>query len=112
MDINNLLVVNTDSVWYSEGFRAVLEDHMNLIRTASSTSKKELPNNLAWRYEGDFYGLMVELNVPFNLHWLCMRLVGYKNPQEMSASLEFVYVPDTGTIGILQTLYSTQTGLS
>lgn len=82
--IDKNLLGQTDSVYYSDGLRTVFEDLLNVFKTDPSTIQDVIDPQMAYKYEGDFYGLAAALNVPYNLHWLCMRMSGYTSSSDFS----------------------------
>lgn len=88
------------AVYYDDGFRQVVEDHMTYLRTHPKTTLLTLDATklgTLYKYEADLYGFLSEFGVPRKLHWIVMRMNGYFSPTELEMSLTSLMVPD-GTI--------------
>jgi hypothetical protein len=46
-----------------------------------------------WKYEGDFYGLLNELRVPYKLHYITMRVNGLENSGDYKGDIPSIVVP-------------------
>lgn len=77
--------LNPDSknIFYQPKFRAILEDHLDILRQSGVTIN-DIPLDLYWQYEGNFYGYLVHLNIPIEWHWLMLRVNGMHNPNEFA----------------------------
>lgn len=82
MQVDNLMVADGASAYYTSVARNVLEDFMSDLRASSSTQEIIIEPGIALRYEFDFYGLLTELKIPANLHWITMRVNKYNSPME------------------------------
>lgn len=70
-------------VWYELGFRQIIEDHLVKIIEENKFREESVTNNEAYRFEGDFYGLLNHLRVPTYLWWINLRING------LTSSFEF-----------------------
>lgn len=77
MLIDNYLQGTDNRIYYSEGFRKFCEDSMSWLSTQPTTLKQIIEPSVAIRFSGDFYGLLAYYKIPYELHWLCMRMSGY-----------------------------------
>ena len=80
--------------FYQPEFRQVLEDHLYGIRTDETTRVEFLVTGQAYQYEHDFYGLLLQYNVPYHLHWITMRLNELKNPYQSLDTLKVILIPN------------------
>ncbi len=105
-----------DSVYYDPRFRTVIETHLPILRTAPSTQRQRISPDMIHRYEGDFYGLLIELGVSFQFHWIFMRVNGLESPNQFGAQLRDPYrdryeftllAPATEALGELRSLFLT-----
>lgn len=82
----------------STSFRRVVETHLNWLDRDQNKQIREVPNEVALRWRGDFYGLLNELGIPSELHWVTMRMNGLR------ASTEFNEIPDTINIPVINSI--------
>lgn len=80
--------------FYTPEFRQVIEDHLYGIRADESTRVEFLTGNQPYVYEHDFYGLLLQYNVPYHLHWVTMRLNELKNPYQNLDDLKVILIPN------------------
>lgn len=106
MLVDNQMAGLGNDIYYSEGFRAVIEDHMSYLRTHPETRVVELPNNEAYKYEYDFYMLLSRLSIPYHLHWVVLRLNGFTAPNQLRAGLQSILVPSEAEMERMRSNYS------
>lgn len=90
------------STYYDEGFIAVLEDHMTYLRAHPSTTPMTIDAQSANKYQGDFYGLLVSLSVPYHLHRVIMRMNGFASPDEAPDTIRQILLPDTRVVDVIR----------
>lgn len=98
MQIDNQLSGADNAVYYSEGFRQCIEDALTWLITNPQTQTQPIDPGLAYRYEADFNGLMIYYNVPYQYHWICMRMSGLVSPDEMTAQQSYFLKPSDALI--------------
>jgi|AntDeeMinimDraft_5_1070356.scaffolds.fasta_scaffold58722_2 hypothetical protein len=103
-----------DTVMYEPAFRNVLETHLQIFRYHPGTQRSDITADKIHQYEGDFFGLLAELGVPMDKHWLYLRVNGMENPNQFGQQLNDPYArritftllsPPDDMIGDLRTLY-------
>jgi len=77
MDILNYMNTEGADLYYTTGFRDVLEDHLELFKAHTGTTTQAVEPNVAYRFEYDLGGYLTSLEVPLHLHWLTMRMNGW-----------------------------------
>jgi len=97
-DINSLAIDEGASIYYDDGFRNVIEDHMTYLRNRTDTGVKVVEPGRAYKYEADFYGLLQFLLVPTELHWVVLRMNGYTSPTQYRPEKLSVIVPNPDVI--------------
>lgn len=117
MKIDSLMLPTTRSIYYDTGFRAVLEDHMTLLRNHPNTQKVLLNTTDtgtmdAYRYEFDFYGLLDKYGVPKYLHWVVLRMMDFTSPNETDETLSYFLLPSESYLAQLEMAYKTVNKLS
>jgi len=103
-----------DPMFYELGFRTIIETHLNILKYTNFTMKRSIDGSKVYQYEGDFYGLLAELNVPLEHHWIFLRVNGMFNPNEFGRVVYDPYgrrhdfnllIPSDDYIGNLLILY-------
>lgn len=107
--IDTLLLDRGPDVYYTDGLRNVLEDHMTYLRTASTTLRMEVTPMQAHRYELDLMGLLNELNIPLRLHWVVARMNNFDSLHDVPADLTALLVPDEKEVNRLVQSYTSTT---
>lgn len=98
MSVNELMISQGPSIYYSNEFRNVLEDHMSFLRADQGTRVVAVDPGLAYRYEHDLYSYLRNANVEANIHWLVMRMNGMTTPMEFGPEYQLLAIPDIGTV--------------
>ena len=57
-----------------------LSDHENYFRL--DLTSVSVPPDIAWKFEGDFFGLLDYLNISFRYHYILTILNGLENSQD------------------------------
>lgn len=98
MKIDALAMAEGPAIYYDDKFRAVLEDHLTYLRNHPKTTTVTVSPVDAFKYEGDYYGLLTTLNIPYHFHWLIMRLNGHRSPFSGNEKETQVIVPAESVI--------------
>lgn len=107
MVIDDLMVQSGASIYYDDGFRNVLEDHMTVLRNDATTRVIDIDAGRAYKYESDLYGLLQLYNVPTHLHWLVMRMNRLTSPMDYPATMYALLIPDPAVIERLRQSHMT-----
>lgn len=86
LTVSTLMKPPGDPLFYELGFRTIIETHLFLLRLDALTLKQVIDGSKVHQYEGDFYGLLSELNIPMEHHWICLRVNNMFNPNEFGRS--------------------------
>lgn len=109
MQILNILNKPTSNVYYEQGFRVMLEDHLTYLKDLSTTRKINLESQMAYKYEGDFDGLLTVLNIRPEYHFIIMRLNNMTSPQEFNPDKTMtLLIPDNKEIDRIRATYKTK----
>lgn len=90
-------------------FRKVLEDHMTYLRNDPDTKRQDIPPGYAYRFEGNFYGLLTAYNVEFQLHWVVLRMNDMTHESQATRDLRFFIHPDPQKVAAILQVFSTVT---
>jgi len=108
MRVDELQAKQGPDVFYTAAFRVVLEDHMTFLRTHPETKSQEIEGFYAAKHKGDFFGLMAHYRVPYELHWVVMRMNNFVSPQDCDETLGGVIIPNVNVVERLRSLHMTQ----
>lgn len=107
MTINNRMVASGDRRFYSAEWYRVVESHLQWIRTLPGNQEVVVEDAIAYKYEGDFMGLLQELRIPMEIHWVVLRLNGYTSPADYTYDRTKITLPDQGAVGKLFNTHNT-----
>lgn len=106
MDIRNLYKRYEDLPYFKKGFRRVIEDHLGVIANEAFTYHEVTPVD-AYRFNGNFYGLLSVIGVPFELYWVTLRLNQMTHPNQYRESVKAIKLPDEDYIYSLLSIHRT-----
>lgn len=75
-----------DDIYYSQDFRLIVETHL-LVLINRAAAIDDIPLDLYYQYEGDFYGYLVELAIPPEYHFILLRMNGMTNPNQFAKEM-------------------------
>jgi hypothetical protein len=97
MALTDLMVNAGDDLFYNPGFRNVMEDHMEYLRTRYSAVAILNPDE-AYQWRGDFFGLLDGRGYNRKYHWIILRLNQYTSPLQFTEDTLAILVPDFAEI--------------
>lgn len=107
MAITDLLADPGPDIYYTKGFRDVLEDHLTWLRENHSALMVVKPDE-AWQWRGDLFGLLHAKGEPRHMHWLIMRLNRWTTPRTFDENTLALLKPNYAVVEqILQSYNST-----
>lgn len=95
------------TTFYDEGFRRVVEDHLEYLRNNGTTKVLNVAADDAVTYEYDLYTYLLSLNFEKQVHWIIMRLNNFKTPTEFGPETTKLLVPDTTVLELMRRRYVT-----
>jgi len=98
MSVNDLMIASGPSIYYTDAFRHVLEDHLSLLSRDASTRVYQIDPSAAYKYEHDLFGFLSMIGVPAHAHWLVMRLNKMTSPDEFTLATPNLLLPDLGVV--------------
>lgn len=108
MRIHQLMDDPGEEAYYESEFLNMVESHFTYLRGLNKTSTISIKEGDAYRYEGDFHGLLHFLNVPKQYHILIMTFNGLRHPTDYSRDTLVVSIPPLDEIELLKAVYETQ----
>ena len=101
MQINQYQQAVGNIQYRSKSFRQLIETHLSWLNLSRNKEIREIPSEAALRWRGDFYGLLSEIGVESELHWVTLRLNGYRASTEFADIPLTISVPDKEVIRTL-----------
>ena len=99
----NQLANNAGEAIYSDPtFQRVLEINLPLLLNHPQVTRKAVQANIAYKNEGDFYGLLTDMAVQPKYWWLTLRLNGYTDPLKFDGNLDVLLMPPTGLVELMR----------
>lgn len=111
MTLNDLAYDSGDAVYYTSGFRTVLQSYFMYFKDRANNllSTTVLEPLAPIQYEGDLNSLLLTLDIPAQYHWFIMLLNGMQSPSDFGPDFVELDLPDIATIERIKNTYlSTQ----
>lgn len=97
-------------IYDDEIFRYVLLNHLSALASREDTAHVHIDQSTADQFYGDFYGLLISLNVPPQLHWISTRINGYTDSNDYDSENLDIYVPPAAEVDRLRNIHMTTHG--
>lgn len=111
MSIVSTMAQAGDDIYYTEGFRAVFEDHIEYLRglVGKGTVIHDISPEDAYQYRYRPYQYLTDkYQVDKQFHWYILRLSRLTGPEDFDASVRKIYVPDWTFVRQLAAAYQTK----
>lgn len=95
------------SVYYTPQWHRLLETHMRWLRESIPLRPIQIQDQLAYKYEGDLFGLLQEIGIDDVYHWVVMRVNGLNSPLEYSSDRTVLLIPPSDQIDRLMAIFKT-----
>lgn len=89
--IQQQILKNENYIYDDPGMRAVFEDHIPWLLTRAEIH--QVDKYEAQRFHNDLSAYLHQMQVPFGLHWLYMRMNDMRFNWEFTEHREFLYIP-------------------
>jgi len=96
---------------YSKGFRNLIENHLNYLKTSSYTRPLVLDSHIEYKYKGDFNGLLQANGITQDYRWITMRMNGLSSPLDYNGALGVILIPGKTDINSLLSKFLNTTGI-
>lgn len=107
MALNELLSSVGDDEYFSDAFNKLIEDHLTELRT-KNVQITDITNAQCAKYTGDFYGLLIDLQIKKVHHYPVLRVNGYLSPADFKGAYNQVILPDFVFIDRLKNTLQTE----
>lgn len=108
MSVMNQMLGPGPQFYYTEEWRLLVETHLTWLRSQTVSDSVIIDHQLAYKYEGDLYGALVELGIPEYLHFTILRMNGLVTPVDFPAEPVILMVPTREVIQQLAALAQTR----
>ena len=105
MALLDIITANPDNNQELVEYRQVIEDHLDYLRDMSRGRIITVTPAIAYKYIGDFHGLLREQNCPDYSLYANTRANGLSVPIDYDGSITAIYVIDNA---VLNTLFNKQ----
>ena len=80
--IHDKMITIGTPFYYTDQYRRMIEEHRLYFRKQAEHDPKVVNDKLAYKYEGNFYGLLTELRYKRQYFWAIMRINGFMRPED------------------------------
>lgn len=94
-------------IYYRSDFRDMIETHLTYLLEDEGAESKIVDPQVAVRHEYDFLGLLSEMRIKPQYHWIVMRMNGLTNPTNYTSDMVNLIIPSTATIDRLRRMHTT-----
>lgn len=94
-------------IYYRADFRDVVETHIPILLTNAKTTEQLVEPQMAYKNDGNFVGLLNDLGIKNELHWIVMRLNGMYSPTEYTSDRISILLPPDSYISQLVRMHTT-----
>mgnify|MGYP007069470120 CR=1 FL=1 len=95
------LQTDLDDVYYSNAYFVMIESHLSYLKSLKDNQTFSITKQQNDKYEGDFYGLLNELNFEKRYHYPIMRINGLDNSNDFEGDRDFILVPSLQEVNLL-----------
>jgi hypothetical protein len=93
--------------YYEPEFLNMVESHFTYLRGLKKTATLSIKEGDAYRFEGDFHGLLNYLGVPKQYHLVITTFNGLRHPAEYDKDRLIIMIPPVDEIDLLKAVYET-----
>lgn len=94
----------SNELFYDEKFMLILERHLPILK--SNAIGQLVEPELAMKYKHDFMGLCIVLDIPFDHHWIVMRMNNMRTNMEFDGKLKTILIPEINTLNKIVSMHS------
>lgn len=97
-----------DEVYFDPGFLVLIESHLTQLRKNPNVGYAGINEHQNYKYEGDLYGLLDDLNIEKKFHFIVARLNHYEHSGDFKGDASTLMLPDFNEIELLKSVYQTK----
>jgi hypothetical protein len=107
MRIHQLADDPGELAYYEPEFLNMVESHFTYLRGLERTATISVKEGDAYRFEGDFHGLLNFLRVPKQYHLVITTFNGLRHPADYDKDNLLISIPPLEEIDLLKAVYET-----
>lgn len=88
--------------YYSEPYRIAVESCMELIRNSANTRVINVDAYQARIYEHQLFKFLLEVGIPYEVHWVVMRVNAMHSQTDFTRDTKTLIVPDQSFLANLK----------
>lgn len=90
-----------NSIYYTDHYRQLVENHLDVLKNDPGTITVTIPTDVAYTCDTDFFSVLNHFDVPEYLHWTVLRVNGFTSPIEYRTNVVELKVPSDTLINRL-----------
>lgn len=95
---------------YTENYRTFIESHLDYLRSHEESLEVMVDKGQVYKHLNDFASLFLEMGIPYEDHYLMLRLNGYTSNAELTMEVETLNTIPTQALTMLKQLFRTVSG--
>lgn len=104
--LEGLMIEEGNSIFHTPEYMLYIRSHLLYLK--ANSARVELDAGLVYKFEYNFYSLLVELKYPFEDFVILLIVNGFNDPIEMTKDFRSLLVPGPEIISRLKSLYRHQ----
>jgi len=104
----NKIKPSIEDVYFSHNFIVMIDSHLTYLRADPDNTLASVTKHQNYKYEGDLYGLLNDLNISKKYHFIIARLNGYESSVDFKGDVEFLTIPNLSQIDLLKNIFLTK----
>lgn len=101
LSVSTLQVEPRNISFSTTGFRNIIENHLQWLIASDSTTMKEVDAHHLVKYRGDFYGMLLAMDLPVDIHWIILRMNGLTSTLDFNGGMSAILVPSLRDLNVL-----------
>lgn len=95
---------------YTESYRTYIESHLNYLRSQDEAFEVLLDKGQVYKHLNDFSSLFLEMGIPYEDHYVMLRMNGFTSITELTMDVEVLKVIPGQALATLKQLFRTVSG--
>lgn len=107
MNIRNKMRAPGHSAYYSDGWKALVDQHVDFLLSSSNTMIVDVEPMAAFKYAGDLAGFLVATQVPAHHTYVVLKLNGMTDGTQFNRDFKQLILPSDKDLEKLMSTYTT-----
>lgn len=108
--LNEAMISTGSDFTYTETYRTYIESHLNYLREQEEAFDVPLDKKQVYKHLNDFTSLFLEMGIPYEDHYVMLRLNGFTSVTELTMDIETLKVIPGQVLATLKQLFRTVSG--